>query len=592
MASIETGGLRRMQLPEAYHGMTAGVEAVVPRPRGRPAGAKSRVLARGRDIGHHQIAFLRAWFQGIDLHQAWQRYLSFAGGSADLRVIERTRSELLDELLAAGHQADLSHPHLGLKRALDVLARDRQSSDAAPIPSLEEWVAAEEIDPDFSEAELLEMYREHHGLDSVVDEGAGPVDVNEQLRALNVVADVLTKSPTADDRLALWLAPDLARALQAAGTTTIEALIARIQRAPTHWYAGVAGLGERRANSIRAWLDGLSPSIGSRAATHLDAHDVRLSGPVFVSLDVRNAEAIAAASGLQADVVASDLTTLRSWLDRLSGSEHTRRAYRREVERFYFWTVAVRHKPLSALDTTDGDAYREFLVDLPAHWIQPLPVPREHARWRPFRCVLSASSQKQALVVVRLFCAGLVGAGVLKVKPVEGHVSVARAPALSEMPALSVRRLAEADTTGRQLHAGRRELLLQLAAAIPLKLTELAGLQRRALSHGPGGWQLQIERRGRARVWAVPQPLAELLERHQAEARAMGCPGNGESPLIWTIARQGSPATALSAAGIHQCLKRLALRAGAGSTHGYRRFSIRQLRQAAVDEPPDGPLTA
>jgi site-specific recombinase XerD len=549
------------------------------------------VLAQGREIGQPHIAFLRAWFQGIDLHQAWQRYVAVAGEPADMRVIEHTRRRLLNNLLAAGREADLSHPHLDLGRALDVLSRECQTTGVAPIPSLDEWIASEDIDPEFSEAELLEMYREHHGLDSVPDEAGTPADVNEQLRALNVVADVLTQAPAPDDRLALWLAPALAQALEAAGTPTVAALAARVERAPRNWHCGVPGLGAQRARSIRDWLEGLAVSGASRRAPLAAASSVRVSDPAFPMLESGAAEAIAAGSGLSAAQVRLDLLALHSWLERQAGTDHTRRAYRKDVERFYFWVVRAQRKSLAALGPEDGEAYRRFLSDLPAEWIQPLPVPRGHAQWRPFRCALGASSQRQALVVVRLFCAGLVEAAVVGANPMGARrLDVVRAVAAPGLPAQCIRRLMDAGVSGRPLHAGRRALLLQLAAAVPLKLTELSRLQRRALSSvGSDGWQLTMERRGRRLVFPVPAALGAALERHHAEARAAGYPSHDDTPLIWALAGANKKATGMSAAGMHQCLKRLALRADPAPASGYCRFSRRQLRQDTLEESLENP---
>src|SRR5688572_22779758 len=138
-----------------------------PRKRGRPPGSRSKVLAEGRQLGHHHFAFLRAWFEGVDLRRAWNRYMAFAVDSSDGRVIESTRAALLGAVLAAGHQADRSRPELDLKRSLALIAREPFTPSTAPIPTLDDWVVSEGLDPDFySEAELLQLYREHYALDT------------------------------------------------------------------------------------------------------------------------------------------------------------------------------------------------------------------------------------------------------------------------------------------------------------------------------------------------------------------------------------------------------------------------------------------
>lgn len=61
----------------------AGVPA---RRRGRPRGAKTRLLREGSgELGRHHFAFLRALLDGVDLERAWRLYLSFTGGPSDRR---------------------------------------------------------------------------------------------------------------------------------------------------------------------------------------------------------------------------------------------------------------------------------------------------------------------------------------------------------------------------------------------------------------------------------------------------------------------------------------------------------------------------
>ena len=56
------------------------------RRRGRPRGAKTRLLREGSgELGRHHFAFLRALLDGVDLERAWKLYLSFTGGPSDRR---------------------------------------------------------------------------------------------------------------------------------------------------------------------------------------------------------------------------------------------------------------------------------------------------------------------------------------------------------------------------------------------------------------------------------------------------------------------------------------------------------------------------
>jgi hypothetical protein len=51
------------------------------RPRGRPRGTQTRLLhEHAGHLGRHHFAFLRALLDGVELEQAWTRYLAFSGG--------------------------------------------------------------------------------------------------------------------------------------------------------------------------------------------------------------------------------------------------------------------------------------------------------------------------------------------------------------------------------------------------------------------------------------------------------------------------------------------------------------------------------
>ena len=76
---------------------------------------------------------------------------------------------------------------------------------AVELPSLDDWVEAEGMDPDmWSEADLLAEYKAAFGLDNAdaIDAGEGLKDVvAERVRALNFLETVLSVIPAATDRL-------------------------------------------------------------------------------------------------------------------------------------------------------------------------------------------------------------------------------------------------------------------------------------------------------------------------------------------------------------------------------------------------------
>ncbi len=101
-----------------------------------------------RRLGHPQMAFVRSWAEGLDLVDAWNRYL-YVDGAGDGRRARGELKRLLDEL--GGIARANGRPELAV-----LLRRDPEAIvDAGPQPpSLEEFAALQP--PDFySEAELI-----------------------------------------------------------------------------------------------------------------------------------------------------------------------------------------------------------------------------------------------------------------------------------------------------------------------------------------------------------------------------------------------------------------------------------------------------
>lgn len=176
-----------------------------PRPRGRPRGSRTRLLTTGvGELGRHHFAFLRALIDGIDLEQAWKRYLAFSGGFNDRRHFASRLRQLVDVIDRAGpqrgRQAETSLVIPALRALPDfVPARGRpgagkagqftgprapaekadQASTPPPSPPLGDWRSEycrkTGIDDDFyTEAEWLELYVDEFGeAANAPDPGAG-----------------------------------------------------------------------------------------------------------------------------------------------------------------------------------------------------------------------------------------------------------------------------------------------------------------------------------------------------------------------------------------------------------------------------------
>lgn len=567
------------------------------RPRGRPRGAQTCTLRRDTTLGMHHFAFLRSWYLGLGLRESWQRYLAFSERAADLRHIEHRRRRMLRQVLEAGHQLNLSLPPAQqITRLLALLGREPGSPAAAALPSLDEFVAAQGLDREFyAEAELLQIYREHHHLDSLAE---GPLvaatwqaqGAESQVRALNQLETLLARRPQADDRVDLWLSPALCTRLRAAGLGTLGTLARAMRDQGPRWVAPVRGLGVTRAGRLAAWLAPLAQGFGQPTTAQQPLAGQRPAGgavstaaddPTFglamgiaplaeLVLPPRGAEEPGAARGEQAPAsrpsqssdpqTRGDLLALQTWLRQFSASQATHRAYAKEVERFYLWCLHVRRKPLAALDGADAQAYRDFLARLPPAWVQAQATPRSSPAWRPFRGPLSPGSQRYAARVVRACLDGLTTAGHLPANPMREGVP---ALAASAAPSPAARAFSEHEwafvmaqaqalpvVTG-SAGAGRRPRRPAQAVRLRLILSLLAqtGLCLRELAHATVAditslgapedaaptHRLQVRGRGRAlRELPLSCDLMALIHQHHADAAAVGampCP----APLVCAL---------------------------------------------------------
>jgi site-specific recombinase XerD len=116
----------------------------------------------------------------------------------------------------------------------------------------------------------------------------------------------------------------------------------------------------------------------------------------------------------------SDIEAAAIWLEATTDNPKTRRAMRKEVERFLLWGLHARGKKLSQMGVMDIRAYVKFIADpQPAQvWVSSIKRPRLHLDWRPFAGPLSPSSQRYALVQLGSQYSWMVKGGWLKGNPV------------------------------------------------------------------------------------------------------------------------------------------------------------------------------
>jgi site-specific recombinase XerD len=301
-----------------------GGASPLPRRRGRPRGAQTRLLSAGAgELGRHHFAFLRALVDGIDLEHAWKRYLAFSGGPSDRRHFASRLRQLVDVIDHAGPQrgrASEAGLVVAALRALPdfVPARARPGAgkagrlgaaavesaaipDRAPSPTLEDWrsqyCGRTGIDEDFyTEAEWLELYAEEFG--EPVGEpftGAGKAghiaaapspalsattharraDVVEAdparlttaqrkgvLEALAALEQVLAREPSLEDETGFWLGAGMPRDLAKVGVKSLGDLINFVNIYGFRWHRRVARMGVVRAHRLLDWLTPVAEARG------------------------------------------------------------------------------------------------------------------------------------------------------------------------------------------------------------------------------------------------------------------------------------------------------------------------------------------
>ncbi len=117
----------------------------------------------------------------------------------------------------------------------------------------------------------------------------------------------------------------------------------------------------------------------------------------------------------------NDIDAIKAWLARFLEKRTTFDNYRKEAERLLLWCTLQLGKPLSSLTHEDWLEYQLFLRNpTPAtRWIaaEGRKFPRTDPGWRPFAGPLSASSQRQAAVILNTLFSWLVNAGYLAGNP-------------------------------------------------------------------------------------------------------------------------------------------------------------------------------
>ncbi|WP_446904332.1 phage integrase family protein [Burkholderia sp. YIM B11467] len=381
--------------------------------------------------------------------------------------------------------------------------------------------------------------------------------------AIGLLRHARAPAPQISDDVGLWLPARAVAALRAHGIATLADLTVRIPRR-RQWWSAIAGLGVASARHIEAFF-AAHPDLTERARALIAATPrssivpwEQLKLPHEVDGSAGTFRAPRATSTLDAD---TDYAAVHAWLS-LHESAATRRAYRKEAERLILWAIVERGRALSSLTTEDAVAYRGFLRRPTPHerWVGPVR-PRSAPDWRPFSGALSARSAAYTLSVLGALFRWLIEqryllanpfAGV-KVRDTRGANALDTSHAFTEGEWLLVRTIAdglefrkEASSGWTTAAAQRLRFILDLGYATGLRASELVGATLGDIetdAHGDAWLKVIGKGRKAARV-ALPPLARTALDRHLVARRLPVTPARWrpDTPLIPSLAEDGAAA--------------------------------------------------
>ena len=561
---------------------------------GRPVGSKAQVVRDTRSLGIHHFAFVRSSLLGLDLRDAFNRYLAWSETTTDLRYIQNRRDALLKHIIEAGRLLDATLPENSkIGHLLDLLRSNAPVKAAVTLPSLQDWVESEGMDPDaWSEADLVAEYKAAFGLDNAeaIEAAEGLKDpALERVRALNHLDNLLSISPTAADRLEAWFARPVVKCLRTVGILTLGDLVRFINVYGYRWHARIHGFGVQRAQQVLAWLRMqyehinllISDSVREPKSRRLlkdkaqaaltligtepgqtpsnQPSQLRQFGQgTVVQLGLSRMQSSPALAGDTGEFrshmantlgATNDLEAVHAWLEHYQEKPSTLRSYRKEVERFMLWCAQVLQKPLSSVTSPDCLRYREFLANVPASWIHPAPVLRSDPLWRAFRGQPAAASQKQALVIIQTMYGALCDAGYLVANPMRALMKGFDLPASK----VDIKRSFTEAEWNHVLHCLdaipdgperlRLKCILELLVSSGIRLDELAkarhgDLRIEALPDLPETWVLSVTgKRNKTREVPLNDEVVRLLATHGKEFMDEDklCADSRTLPLIRTL---------------------------------------------------------
>jgi hypothetical protein len=379
-------------------------------------------------LGREHIAFLRGYFNGVDLAKLAEKYMPSSESGTDLRVVKShlnwIRYQVVTTLTRNG----------GFPHAARLIKSDPEEQvGAIHQMSLEDFAAERDPFQMYRESELLELFAEEYG--SPITQASSKKDRlrKRQLRAIDAVERLLVTYPNPNDGVEVWLHSSLARWLKASEICSLQDLVEQINNKGYRWWKTVPRLGEKSALHIVHWLR--SEHVGRHLGLSLRAHAVIKNKHLDTTALLAQREKVTGIVPLECFIVPSelqqeprfrnnhptpipinDLAAIKSWLTRYPTNSNTWRSYRTEIERFYLWSALLCRKNFDSLTANDYEQYSDFLRSVASYpeWVGPRHAERWTQAWRPFAGPLSMKSQCHALDVVRSIWNWLLAIGYLQ----------------------------------------------------------------------------------------------------------------------------------------------------------------------------------
>ncbi|WP_368622186.1 phage integrase family protein [Paraburkholderia sp. BR13444] len=295
-----------------------------------------------------ELAVLRAWYAGLSVREAVERYQPAALGDG------RSARGVLGRL----------------RRRLQAIARTAHRDDLAAL------------------------------LDHPADDRAR--HAKAVAHAIELLRTARAPEPQITDDVTQWFAARSVRVLHAHNIRTLADLTVRVPRR-RQWWKAVPGLGAAGARAIEQFFAEW-PALTEKARALIIASRQGELVPwesLQVPHEVDGSEGTFRAPKATCALDASnDYEAVQTWLA-LHESPATQRTYRKEAERLILWAIVERGRALSSLTTEDAIAYRAFLrhPSPRARWVGPVR-PRTSTDWRPFNGSLSARSVAHALSIL------------------------------------------------------------------------------------------------------------------------------------------------------------------------------------------------